>query len=190
MLPSQIDSENFVYLVAQEPFHCLHDDEAGHSWIICPYGGDDPQSRTISEGMILEATERVVERLACAREGVALMGFSQGAALATTLAVSRRLRFNKVLLQNGWANHDAVRACAEPPLGQTNFLIQHGIEDDRIPIEVARNLERFLRDLGANVMLREYEVGHAYCKPMLADAAEFLRGSPPFFDSLEDRACR
>lgn len=55
-------------------------------------------------------------------------------------------------------------------------FLGHGIEDEKVPIEIGREAKTCLGLLGADVEMIQYEgLEHWYSKPMLADIFAFLR---------------
>jgi len=56
-------------------------------------------------------------------------------------------------------------------------FLGHGVEDEKVPIELGREAKTCLDLLGADVEMIEYDgLGHWYSKEMLGDIFDFLRG--------------
>jgi phospholipase/carboxylesterase len=89
-----------------------------------------------------------------------LIGFSQGAAMANSLALTRPNLISGVASLSG--------LIAEMPKGipQADFLtglpvfIAHGTEDDTVPLARARDTRDTYEQLGADVTYGEYAIGH------------------------------
>ena len=105
---------------------------------------------------------------------VVLGGFSQGAALASWLAVRLPERLGAVLafsgyplLRGGWRG---VRA----PAGLAAF-VAHGRADEVVPVEAGRMLAGLLRDAGCRTEWHEHGEGHVVPEPAMEAARAFLQ---------------
>ncbi len=88
------------------------------------------------------------------------MGFSQGAALITALALLHPERVDRVGLLAGFVPPGAESLLAQRPLMGRQFFVAHGTLDERVKIEYARLSVRALEQAGAHVTYCEDEVGH------------------------------
>jgi thioredoxin len=103
-------------------------------------------------------------------------GFSQGAALAVALGLRRseRERPAGVIALSGYLadvegiEYDWDAATAVP------FLVQHGTEDDLIPVEAGRSIARLLVDHNVPVVYGEYPMGHQVAMESLERAHLWL----------------
>ncbi len=89
-----------------------------------------------------------------------LVGFSQGAALAYTLAIQHPDQIASLAGLSGFLP-DGAAAWLQP--GRLNGLptfIAHGTQDERVPVERARASVAQLEQAGANVTYCEDDVGH------------------------------
>jgi phospholipase/carboxylesterase len=152
----------------------------GFAWI--PSFGDDgsplggPGDTRRTKGLL--QTRALLCRLVLAlttsgwqQERIHLMGFSQGAVVATDLAFRHTLpgRFGAVVaLSSCLLEEDALATgigkSAEASLSehalQTPLLVTHGTTDGRIPLAVAQRHAESLRALGVEVEWRVYDKGH------------------------------
>ncbi len=88
------------------------------------------------------------------------MGFSQGAALISILALLHPERVGKVGVLAGFVPQGAERLAEKQPLKGKAFFVAHGTLDDLVPIDVARTSVQVLETAGANVTYCEDDVGH------------------------------
>ncbi len=86
-----------------------------------------------------------------------LLGFSQGATLNYHYALARRERLIGLAALAGFIP-PAVQTI--PPLEQLPVLILHGTQDDRVPIEYAREARQRLTAAAATLTYEESDVGH------------------------------
>lgn len=100
-------------------------------------------------------------------EQIDLVGFSQGAALAYTLAILYPARVRAVAGLAGFLPDGvATFLGSDKPLQGKPVFVTHGSQDVIVPVEMARRGVEFLQQAGAEVRYCEDDVGHklsAYC---------------------------
>jgi len=89
-----------------------------------------------------------------------VMGFSQGAAMASLLAFLYPQRIRKVGILAGFVPGGLEELVARRPLEGKPFMVIHGTQDQMVTIERARASIEVLEQAGANVTYCEDEVGH------------------------------
>lgn len=106
---------------------------------------------------------------------VYLLGFSQGATLAWSIALTAPRLLRGVVGIAGCVLPEI--AARHPPTGAVGHLtvfIQHGVHDPVIARAKAQATRDLWVDLGAMMGYREYDAAHELTPPMELDAAEFL----------------
>lgn len=91
---------------------------------------------------------------------VSLVGFSQGAALAYTLAMLHPRRIRLLAGLAGFVPEGMEALVESRPLQGKQVFVTHGTEDDKVPVERARRSVELLEQAGADVNYCEEEVGH------------------------------
>jgi phospholipase/carboxylesterase len=89
-----------------------------------------------------------------------LMGFSQGAAAAFALAIHAPEKVQGIASLVGFMPRQVDEAIETTRLADIPVFIAVGIEDDRVPLEIARECGKAVRAAGAYLEYREYETGH------------------------------
>jgi phospholipase/carboxylesterase len=89
-----------------------------------------------------------------------ILGFSQGAALAYTLALLHPDRVQRLAGLAGFLPVDAANLVSSRPLVDKPIFVAHGRQDERVPVARARAAVSLLEEAGANVSYCEEEVGH------------------------------
>jgi phospholipase/carboxylesterase len=89
-----------------------------------------------------------------------LIGFSQGAALSSMLALLHPDRIDRLAALAGFLPEDAASLVTSKPLEGKKVFIAHGTRDDRVPVERARQAVEQLKQAGAQVTYCEEDVGH------------------------------
>jgi phospholipase/carboxylesterase len=105
-----------------------------------------------------------------------VFGFSQGAAMALAVALTRPDLLRGAVLHSGGAlpGLESRMAPAEA-LARLEVLVLHGIHDDVVPVQRGRRVRDLLAPvLGDRLTYREHEAGHFVTQETLADAAEWL----------------
>ena len=89
------------------------------------------------------------------------VGFSQGAALLSSLSLLRPGMFSKIALLSGYIPSAIVEKTEGTQYDSLpDYFISHGTKDKIIPHEKAHVAQKTLQSLGASVTLVTEEVGH------------------------------
>jgi len=99
-----------------------------------------------------------------------LLGFSQGAILSYSLALSYPEQFECVMPLSGYIMKEIVPSSfKEGAFKKMSLFISHGQEDEVIPIEAPRQALPMLEKLQINHIYREYKQGHGIGPENLQD---------------------
>lgn len=89
-----------------------------------------------------------------------VVGFSQGAVMACTIALLYPQRVDRLVMLAGFMPSDAAALAPALPLRDKQVLIVHGSRDETVDIEWGRKAAQILLSAGARVDFCEDEVGH------------------------------
>ena len=89
-----------------------------------------------------------------------LMGFSQGAATAFALTIRTPDKVQGIASLVGFMPRQIDEAIETSRLADLPVFMAVGTEDERIPLEIARECGKAVRAAGAYLEYREYETGH------------------------------
>lgn len=89
-----------------------------------------------------------------------LMGFSQGAAVSSVLAILYPQRIRKAAFLAGFVPRGLEERLSQRPLEGKPFFVAHGTKDETVTIDQARASIALLERAGAQVTYCEAEVGH------------------------------
>ena len=104
-----------------------------------------------------------------------IAGFSQGGALALHLGLHGRINYSGIIgLSTYLPLHDRLQTCAPDRIRRLNLLMQHGSEDEIIPLSYARLSRDRLINAGAQVIWDEYPIGHGIHPQGLAKIRQWL----------------
>lgn len=99
-----------------------------------------------------------------------VLGFSQGAVMATALSLQQPGLVRGAILLSG----RSPTASVDGRLDGTPVFIGHGRFDPLIPVTAALELEHRLRERGGNVTLRLYDYGHEIRLETVQDINDWL----------------
>ncbi|MGA9119512.1 MAG: alpha/beta hydrolase-fold protein [Bacteroidota bacterium] len=103
-----------------------------------------------------------------------LLGFSMGAAMALSLALTRPALFRGVSANSGYLpekTHLTYRWNEQPSV---KILLSHGTEDPVIPVAAARRTKMLLDRGGVLVSYHEYPMGHEISEQAIGDVREWM----------------
>ena len=131
----------------------------------------DPAQALEAARLALEA----VEHIAAGSPRPILLGFSQGAAVALSVALAKPALVHCVLSLSGVppalgaAGADQAAALRGLPV-----FVAHGTQDPLLPIALGRKTAADLRALGLDVTFREYPMAHSVSIDEIRDARQWL----------------
>lgn len=105
---------------------------------------------------------------------IVLGGFSQGAALASWLAVRLPERLGAVLAFSGYPLLRHTWEGVHAPTGLSAF-VAHGRADEIVSVKAGKRLAELLANTGCQVQWHEHESGHIVPEKTLAAARAFLQ---------------
>lgn len=112
---------------------------------------------------------------------VHLLGFSQGAAVCYTLALTHPERVRSIAGLAGFLPDGAAKLVDRQPLRGLPVFVAHGSQDDTVPVARARQSVELLESAGGKVTYCEEDVGHklsAACFRALQSFADGLVQPP------------
>ncbi len=134
----------------------------GYSWFsLVP--GQPPDARAFlkSTAQLRGFVDQARQRYPAADDKVVPLGFSQGGMMAFDLALRAPQRFAGVVALSSWLPE--ILAANLPRMdAQKGFpvLVLHGTQDDKIPIDRARESRDALETFGVDLTYQEFAMGH------------------------------
>lgn len=131
----------------------------------------------------LPAVERVFDSISIKNfpngdfSALHLVGFSQGAALACTMTIQYPERITSLAGLSGFLPDGAASWLSPLRLSGMPIFLAHGTQDERVPVERARQAVAQLEQAGALVTYCEDDVGHKL-------SARCFRGMEAFFQRI------
>jgi len=104
-----------------------------------------------------------------------LMGFSMGTIMSYALALTRPEKFAGVVAQSGFVRDHPDLVYRWKDLAKCPFIITHGTYDDVLPVSLARETKELFEESNAEVVYKEYPMGHEISSESLADVVMWLK---------------
>ncbi len=149
----------------------------GYGWTLNRQGVETPVDPFLPAA---DAVQALIEAWQAAyhlpQNPVSLVGFSQGAALAYSFALSRPQKVEKIAGLAGFLPTGAERLIDQRPLKGKQIFVAHGMRDDTVPIHFADQAVKELERAGGSVIFCVSDVGHKL-------GAECMRGLGDFFSA-------
>jgi phospholipase/carboxylesterase len=108
-------------------------------------------------------------------ENLVLGGFSQGAMVATNVALGNPTDIKGLMLLSGALLDEQGWKKKAPALKGVKFIQSHGAQDPVIPFSAGQRLFDLLRASGLDGQLVSFSGGHEIPGPVVKKAAEFLK---------------
>jgi phospholipase/carboxylesterase len=169
-VPNQFDIRGMNYLFFNGPDAW----ETGYSWYdIAPNQG--PGIRRSRELLFAEL-EAVARCRGFRFEDMFLFGFSQGCVMNLDIGLRFPHAFRGVVGSSGYLFfRQEYPEAFSPSARQQHFLVTHGVRDELLSFDQARQDADFLREQGCNVTFRDYDKRHTIDKGReISDVRDFI----------------
>jgi phospholipase/carboxylesterase len=166
------------WMVAPRAPHPSQREEGGYSWRL---PSDEPEKHSRSEELrdSAHALIRLVDEYAASKgrdvRTFDVMGFSQGAAMSSLLALLYPQRIRKVGMLAGFVPSGLEELISQRPLEGKPVFVAHGTRDETVTIESARASMEILEQAGAQITFCEDDVGHKVSASCLRALKDFFK---------------
>lgn len=174
---SELPEELFIISIkapySLEPF--------GNAWYAINFDADqnkwsDNEQAIQSRELIAKFIDEAVENYPVSKNNVSLLGFSQGTILSYAVALTYPEKVKNVIALSGYINKDLLPDSSDiHNYKHLNFYCSHGIEDQVIPVDWARQSQPFLNSLNIKNQYSEFPVGHGVAPQNFFEFKEWLK---------------
>ena len=169
--------EDFFRVSVRGPYPVGQD---AYAWYHVRFAPEGPQIRTeeadSSRLALLGFIDELVEAYGLDAGRVYLMGFSQGAIMSLSIALTHPEKVAGVVAMSGRIASHVVPLIVSPDrLRSLSIFVVHGTEDKVLPIEHGRATRDRLSRLPFDLEYREYAMGHEITSESLKDISDWLR---------------
>lgn len=153
----------------------------GNAWYAIHFDADenkfsDNDQAKESRDLIAGFIDELIENYPIDKDNITLIGFSQGAILSYSVALSFPEKVQRVVALSGYFNLDIIdENFRNNNISNLKFFISHGTVDQVIPVDWARKAPEFLKNLGLDVVYKEYPVGHGVAPQNFYDFKNWLQ---------------
>ena len=151
------------WMVAPRALHPSQREQGGYSWRAPSEEAEDRptmEQLRASAQALLGLVDEYAESVRIDASTFDVMGFSQGAAMSSLLALLYPGRIRKVAILAGFVPGGLEELVSQRPLEGKPFFVAHGTKDETVTIERARASIEILERAGAQVTFCEDDVGH------------------------------
>jgi len=173
---SQLPKELFIISVRapyQLPpygnaWYAIHFDAEQNKW-------NDTEQAIKSRDLIARFIDEACALYPVDKNNVTLLGFSQGTILCYAVALTYPEKVKNVIALSGYISEDMLpKGIKTKDYSHLNFYCSHGSSDQIIPVEWARNISKFLKDLNIKHVYSEFPVGHGVSPQNFYEFKEWL----------------
>lgn len=120
--------------------------------------------------------QELMRRFPVGERGLALVGFSQGGAMALRYGLPRPELVRGIAVLSGSARRLDELQPQLPTRRTQPIFVAHGWRDDMVPFEVGKRAVEVLERWGYRPVWKQYPIGHWISPPLLADLRAWMRG--------------
>jgi len=106
---------------------------------------------------------------------VLLLGFSQGTVMAYAAGLQEPNAFKGIVALSGYIPTRSGLSLELEDLSGLAVFISHGTDDELIPVRYGREAAKMLTQARADVLYREYSMGHQIIEETIVDLAKWMR---------------
>ena len=170
--------EEYYVISARAPYDMIY---GSYAWYAINFDADenkfsDIEQAKTSRDLISNFIDELVAEYAIDSENVTLIGFSQGCILSYAVAVSYPEKIKRVVAMSGYFNAEiATENFKENDFSNLKIFASHGSVDQVVPVDWARKAEPTLKQLGIDIVYKEYPIGHGVSPQNFYDFKNWLR---------------
>lgn len=173
---SELPDEYYV-VSARAPYDMMYN---SYAWYAINFDADENKfsdigQAKISRDIIATFIDELIANYPIDKDNVTLIGFSQGSILSYAIAVSYPQKVQRVVAMSGYFNSDiASDNFKENNFSNLKIFASHGSVDQVVPVDWARNSIPKIKELGINIVYKEYPVGHGVAPQNFFDFKNWL----------------
>jgi len=136
----------------------------------------NPDDAEASRELLLKFIDELVAAYSLSAKQVYLMGFSQGAIISQSIALTRPDKIAGVVAMSGRVLPEVLPQQAQSEaFGRLPVMVVHGLNDQVLNISYGRNARDVWSKLPIALTYREYAMGHEVTQESLRDIAAWLK---------------
>lgn len=170
--------EEYYVISARAPYDMMY---GSYAWYAINFDADENKFSDIgqaqtSRDLIATFIDEVISNYPIDQNNVTLIGFSQGCILSYAVSVSYPQKVQRVVAMSGYFNEEiATENFKNKDLSKLKIFASHGSVDQVVPVDWARNSIPKIKDLGIDVVYKEYPIGHGVSPQNFYDFKNWLQ---------------
>lgn len=170
--------EEYYVISARAPYDMMY---GSYAWYAINFDADenkfsDIEQAKTSRDLISNFIDELLANYAIDSNNVNLIGFSQGCILSYAVALSYPQKIKRVVAMSGYFNAEiATENFKENDFSNLKIFASHGSVDQVVPVEWARKAEPALKQLGIDIVYKEYPIGHGVSPQNFYDFKNWLQ---------------
>lgn len=170
--------EEYYVISARAPYDMMY---GSYAWYAINFDADenkfsDIEQAKTSRDLISNFIDELLANYAIDSNNVNLIGFSQGCILSYAVALSYPQKIKRVVAMSGYFNAEiATENFKENDFSNLKIFASHGSVDQVVPVEWARKAEPTLKQLGIDIVYKEYPIGHGVSPQNFYDFKNWLQ---------------
>ena len=170
--------DEYYVISARAPYDMMY---GSYAWYAINFDADenkfsDIEQAKTSRDLISNFIDELLANYAIDSENVTLIGFSQGCILSYAVAVSYPEKIKRVVAMSGYFNAEiATENFKENDFSNLKIFASHGSVDQVVPVDWARKAEPTLKQLGIDIVYKEYPIGHGVSPQNFYDFKNWLQ---------------
>ena len=169
--------EDYYVISARAPYNLRY---GSYAWYAINFDADENKFSDIAQAqtsrdLIAGFVDELIANYPIEAHKVTLVGFSQGAILSYAVALSYPEKIQRVVAMSGYLNTEiAVHTFASNDFSRLKIFASHGTVDQVIPVDWQRDSSPVIKNLGMDIVYKEYPVGHGVAPQNFFDFRNWL----------------
>lgn len=170
--------DEYYVISARAPHDLMYN---SYAWYAINFDADENKFSDIEQGkesrdLIVKFIDELIEKYPIDAHKITLIGFSQGSILSYAVALSYPEKIQRVVAMSGYLNTEmAIDNFEKNDFSNLRIFASHGTVDQVIPVDWARKTEPVLKQLGIEIVYKEYPVGHGVAPQNFFDFRNWLQ---------------
>jgi phospholipase/carboxylesterase len=170
--------EEYYVVSARAPYELGY---GSYAWYAINFDADENKFSDIgqaqqSRDLIATFIDELIENYSIDATNITLIGFSQGSILSYAVALSYPEKVQRIVAMSGYLNTEIAKDnFIKNDFSNLKIFASHGTVDQVIPVEWARKVPNAMKELGIDLVYKEYPIGHGVSPQNFYDFKNWLQ---------------
>jgi phospholipase/carboxylesterase len=170
--------EEYYVVSARAPYELGF---GSYAWYAINFDADENKFSDIgqaqqSRDLIATFIDELIENYSIDATNITLIGFSQGSILSYAVALSYPEKVQRIVAMSGYLNTEIAKDnFIKNDFSNLKIFASHGTVDQVIPVEWARKVPNAMKELGIDLVYKEYPIGHGVSPQNFYDFKNWLQ---------------